>query len=374
MQTSVTRKNKIVLSDYNYQLDIENRLLMANLTLFEVEVLQEIINHSLKISIKGLADEMDVSVDALKAVLPKLCKTKLFKYDAQTIEVDKEVRKYYEFQMEKFDEDFKPNLDFLQNILNKVPMPVLLDWYAIPRGSDNIFASIVEKNLLTPKIYRAYLDEIEFENPILKKMIKDLYESPDLKIYTSVFIEKYGLSREQCEEYLLLLEYHLVCCLNYEKVENEWTEVVAPFFEWNEYLQFEKASAPPSITDEKEITIVPFEAIKLSAELTDSSLYTPRNLHEIEKVLTTIRYSGWVLIDDFIKSFTAPIGDNDPVTLKNRGKRWNYIIPHYTASEKKFVKHAILQYFAQQKLISTGLYKGKDCFCLTPLGKMTIHE
>ncbi len=70
-----------------------------------------------------------------------------------TLFVDKDVRKYFEAKVEKFDEDFQPNLDFLQSILNKVSIHTLPLWYPIPRSTDNIFASIIETYFSTPKIY-----------------------------------------------------------------------------------------------------------------------------------------------------------------------------------------------------------------------------
>ena len=72
MLAAPTRKNKITLSDYNYRRDIDNRLLMAQLSTFEVEVLQEILDGSLTLTIKKIADALSVKEDAILPVLNHL--------------------------------------------------------------------------------------------------------------------------------------------------------------------------------------------------------------------------------------------------------------------------------------------------------------
>lgn len=233
------RKAKISLADYSFRRDIEVRLLMAQLSVIEVDVLREIIHHSLKISIEQLAEDLEIEVKTLLPVLDKLSVTKLFKRQNMHLLVDKEMRKYYEVKIERFDDDFRPDLEYLQSVLNKVPIHVLPIWYAIPRSSDNIFDSIVEKYFLTPKIYRQYLSELQFDTPILEAIIHETCQPPDFKVTTAELIAKFNLTQECLEEYLLLLEYHFACCLSYEKVKDRWQEVVTPFAEWREYLQFE---------------------------------------------------------------------------------------------------------------------------------------
>jgi predicted transcriptional regulator len=246
-------KTQISLSDYSYRRDIEHRSLIAHLTVFEVEILKEILHDSLVISIESLSENLDVDPKTLIPILDSLSRTKLFKRENQKLIVDKEIRKYYESQMEKFEEDFEPNLEFLQSLLSKVPLHVLLLWYTIPRTADNIFAAIIEQSLLTPKIYRLYLQELQFANPIIHLIIEDLYKAPDFKLNSEQIINKYQLTREQFEEYLLLLEYHLVCCLSYNKIDDEWQEVVTPFSEWLNYLQFEKNARPKPLTNHPSI-------------------------------------------------------------------------------------------------------------------------
>lgn len=252
VQSSVF-KTQVVLSDYPYRKDIEHRVLISNLSVFEVEVLQEILHNTLIIPIEKLAENLDVKAEGLIPVLDGLSKTKLFKREERKIVVDKELRKYYESQMEKFDEDFEPNFEFLQSLLSKVPLPVLLGWYTLPRTSTNIFSSIIEQVFQTPAVYRQYLSELKFSNPVLKEIIKDLNKSPDHEICAKEIIKKYELTREAFEEYLLLLEFHFVCCLRYIKKGDKWEEVVTFFSEWREFLEFEKRASPPVIKNQKEV-------------------------------------------------------------------------------------------------------------------------
>jgi predicted transcriptional regulator len=250
----IFRKNKINLADYAYKRDIENRLFLAQLTVFETQVLEEILHHSLKISIQELAEDLECKAADLTPALKKLSSSKLFKIDHGTLIVDRERRKYYSSQIEKFDEGFEPDMEFIQGLLNKVPIHVLPVWYAIPRSTDNIIASIIERYLLTPEIYRQYLAEVQFDDPIIIDIIKDLNLAPGFRIASSELIAKYNLTREQFEEYILLLEYHFICCIHYEKLNDEWQEIVTPFQEWLDYLRFETRTIPRPIQDIEQIT------------------------------------------------------------------------------------------------------------------------
>lgn len=452
MLPAQARKNKVVLSDYNYRRDIVNRLFMAELTVFEVNVIQEILHSSLKFTIKHLAEAIDASEKEVLAAIDKLSKIKLVQRQGDVVHVDKELRKYYESQIIKFDDDFEPGMEFLQGLLSKVPIHVLPTWYSIPRSSDNIFASILEKNLLTPKVYERYLQEINFDIPMLNSISEDVLRAPDFKIRSKSLIEKYSLSREQFEEYMLLLEYNLVCCLSYNRVNDLWEEVVTPFHEWREYLRVLRDSTPAPIKDvvniqrnhphdfgfahdlskilqtiQKEplaitkllkkqllpnapteeeyldnlinkmtaLSLAEMRANKLSPlpgaatwlkknlqeqasflyrqPLTDIS-YADRDVREIEKGLKKVIHSGWIYLDDFINSLTAPLGNAEPVTLINKGKRWKYTIPSYSDETKNLVTRTICERLFEAGLIAIGSHKKKICFCVTPFGRMTFGE
>ncbi len=241
---TLTRKNKITLSDYNYRRDIENRLLMAQLSPLDLSLLEEILFSSIQIPIKKLAKTLEITEETLLGSIQKFVQAGLIKVDKDNLLVDKEMRKYFEAQFQKFDEDFRPDMEFLQSLLKKVPIHVLPVWYAISRTSNNIFESIVEKYLLTPQIFQRYLMELHFTDPTWNAIVQDVFRSPTLKVYSKDLMDKYALSKEQFEEILLQLEFHFLCCVGYERNEEELREIVTPFQEWKDYLLFLKNTVP----------------------------------------------------------------------------------------------------------------------------------
>lgn len=450
MLVFTNRKNKILLSDYNYKRDIENRLLMANLPHFEVEVLREIINGSLKTSVSHLAQTFEVTENAVIAALDKLATSKLFKRQGDVILVDKEIRKYYESQIIKFDNDFEPDMEFLQGLLSKVPIHALPQWYVLPRTADNIFSSIIEKFLATPKIYKRYLNELQFDSPVLNKMMDEVMSAPDFKVCAKKLIKDHKLTREQFEECMLHLEYNFVCCLGYYNNGQQWEEIIQPYAEWAEYLRFMRDTQAKSIDESKikknqksefeflknlntfltsvqkkpvtlplsskliienevysnqiieklehlhliqrkEQLLYPTSNVKqwLESSLQDQAItlyrlprndekfmkkhsYTEKDVQEAEKCLRRTITSGWVLFHDFIKGLTRPIGKSGTLELKNRGKRYRYMIPTYTESDFQLVERIIFEQLSQTGMVQTGTFEGKPCFCLTPLGKLIL--
>lgn len=247
LELSPARKNKVNLSDYNCQQDIENRMLMSDFSAQDIEILEEILFSPLKISFKKLARTVGCEEKALASVLKRLSSTGLLSIQDDAIFVDKEKRKYFEFHIGRFDPSFKPDMEFLQGLLRKVPIHLLPTWYAIPRTSNNIFESIVEKYLLTPHIFQRYLHDLNLGDPILNAISNDVFAAPDFKVASSDLIAKYNLKRRDFEEMLLILEFNFVCCLCYERQDDHWLEFITPFHEWREYLHFVQATETPCI-------------------------------------------------------------------------------------------------------------------------------
>ncbi len=206
LELSPARKNKINLADYNSQQDIENRILMSDFSTLDIEALEEILYSPLKISFKKLVRTVGCSEQDLHNTIKKLSSTGLVTIQDDAILVDKEKRKYFEFQIHRFDPQFKPDMEFLQGILRKVPIHLLPSWYSIPRTSNNIFESIVEKYLLTPHIFQRYLMELNFGDQTLNAIMNDVFTAPDFKVSSSDLISKYNLKRADFEEMLLILE------------------------------------------------------------------------------------------------------------------------------------------------------------------------
>lgn len=253
IETNVFRKNKINLEDYDYRQDIQNRVLLSQFSSEDLEVLEEIVYGSQKIPISHLIDQLDKNLDHLSQILDKLSQTQLFKIEEDTVVVDKEMRKYFETQIQKFEEDFTPGMEFLQALLKKVPIHVLPNWYPIPRTSNNIFNSLIEKYLQTPQTFQRYLQELNLGDPVLNGIVSDLFKAPKHKMYSAEIRKKYSISEEAFEEHLLYLEFNLVCCLVYEKKDGEWVETVTLFKEWKDYLHFLKESQPKEIANHESV-------------------------------------------------------------------------------------------------------------------------
>jgi hypothetical protein len=253
LELSTAKKNKVSLSDYNYQHDIENRMLMSEFSPIDIAVLEDILFSPIKVQIQKIAKNINSTEKEILPSLEKFAKTGLLQIEGDSIIVDKEMRKYYEHEALKFDLDFKPDMEFLQGHLRKVPIHVLPIWYAIPRTSNNIFDSLVEKYLHTPQIFQRYLLELNLGDPVISSIAQDVYKSENFSLTSKEIIKKYGLTRRQFEEYILLLEFNFVCCLGFQKVGQEWKEVVTPFHEWREYLDFMRKTAPKPIPDTSQI-------------------------------------------------------------------------------------------------------------------------
>ncbi len=476
VETNIFRKNKINLEDYDYQKDIQNRVLMSHFSTEDLEVLEEIIYSSQTIPISRLVDQLDKNLDKVQSILEKLSKTDLFKIEDNTVVVDKEMRKYFETQIQKFDENFTPGLEFLQALLKKVPIHILPNWYPIPRASNNIFNSLIEKYLETPQIFQRYLQELNLGNPILNGIVTDLFEVPEHKIYSDELRTKYKLSEESFEEHLLYLEFNLVCCLVYEKKDGEWIEVVTLFKEWKDYLSFLKESKPKEISkngnvkrerphdfsfaedmstilalsmtkplyvrlshdeervfekvsanhvakqckgfdlkteegqahfhsymtkiiqkllflklarietnqllsfgDAEEWLALPIEKRGLNTYKVTMTNYpfsefppeicTERNIHEIEKSISRIIDSGWVLFDEFLNGVIAPISENSKMSLKKTGRYWKYSLPDYSEGEFALIRLVIYNWLFEGGIIATGSFQGKECLRITALGQ-----
>ena len=210
IELSTAKKNKVSFSDYNYRKDIENRMLLASFTTLDLAVLEELLFSPLKASLRKLSKNIDHSETDVHASLSKIATTGLIKIEGDTISIDKEVRKYFETEIGKFDPDFKPDMEFLQALLKKMPIQVLPLWYAIPRTSNNIFDSLIEKYLATPQVFQRYLLEIQFPDPVIAAMAQDVFRAPDFKLPAKSLMAKYNLSHELFEEYLLPRN-HPVC-------------------------------------------------------------------------------------------------------------------------------------------------------------------
>lgn len=438
LELSPARKNKVNLADYNCQQDIENRMLMSDFTALDIEVLEEILYSPLKISFKKLVRSIGCDEGELSASLKKLSTTGLVSVHEDSICVDKEKRKYFEFEINRFDPQFKPDMEFLQGLLRKVPIHVLPTWYSIPRTSNNIFESIVEKYLLTPHIFQRYLMELNLGDPILNSIILDVFSAPDFKVSSSDLISKYNLKRRDFEEMILILEFNFACCLSYEREEDHWLEYVSPFHEWHEYLRFFRATEPPIISPKEPIqrledsdfaflekmsellikakktwlavdksVVVEKLCLTKLAEYEDGKIRTletgdawldlslenralhlyrhPHNrilslqvgeryVREAEKSIKRALHGSWTYFDDFLKSVLVPLNEHSVVMLKRFGKHWKYTLPVYGDEEKAILKATIFEWLYELGMVAIGTCHGQDCFAVTHFGRFFFDD
>ena len=253
MELTHTRRNKISLSDYDYETDIKNRILMSSFSKSDLLVLEEILYSPLTFPLQRLEKNTNLTQKILTPILDKLSEAGLLTIKGKEIVVDKEMRKYFEFQIMKFEDDFIPDLEFLQGMLKKVPIHVLPTWYSIPRTSDNIFQSLIDKYFLIPQFFQRYLLELNLGDPVLTNIVQDVFNTPNLKIPSSQIIKKYDLSKEKFEELMLFLEFNLLCCLAYDSRGDVFEEVVTPFREWREYLLFIKSTNATPLKGSKKL-------------------------------------------------------------------------------------------------------------------------
>ncbi len=289
MVISPFRKNKIILSDYQYEDDIKYRLILSHIDNFEIEVVREILHGSLKTRISTLAEYLAVDEKLFLETLEKLLILNLFTIENGHIIVAKEKRKYYESEIERFDERFRPDLEFFRSLLNKVSIHFLPIWYSIPRTSDDIFSSIIEKYLQTPRIYQRYMDDLSFEDPNLNQIMQDLFSAKDYTLKTCDLQKKYSLSEEKLEEYLLLLEFNLVCLVGYKKSKSGLERIITPFHEWHTLLKFVLENAPKPISEPlkvKRIHKSDFGFIQDLTKILEEALKKPLKLQKVDDKYT----------------------------------------------------------------------------------------
>lgn len=238
------RKNKINLTDYDYEKDIDNRMILSKLTAHDFIVLEELLFSPSHRPLEDFFDGLDLSKKEVIRTLDLLKNSGLFTIENSELIIHKEMRKYFEAAIMKFEIGFVPGVEFLQTLLKKVPIHILPHWYPIPRSTDNIFDAIIEKYLKTPQIYQRYLIELNFGDNILDGIMQDLMEAPEFTLPAVSIKQKYGIADRDFEEIMLLLEFNFVACLVYTKEGTQWIPHVTLFYEWREYLRFVNTRVP----------------------------------------------------------------------------------------------------------------------------------
>lgn len=249
LEVTSVRKNKISLFDYDYKRNMENRALIRSFSQTQLSVLEELLFSPIKTSVSKLSKDLKISEKQILPALEKLQQASLIKIDGAIVIIEKKTRKSFEFEFSRFDENFKPDLLFINNLLSKIPIHILPVWYCLSKTSNNIFQSIIDKYFLTPQIFQRHLEDLENENPIFSDIIKKLYNSPDFTLSSKEIRKKHDLDDERYLECLLLLEFNFICFQAFKKNQNGYEEVLIPFYEYTEYHHRFNATRTPSIAD-----------------------------------------------------------------------------------------------------------------------------
>ncbi len=431
MSNNIIRKHKVELSDYDYERDIALRILLADLSEFERSLIEEVVNSSVKTSIKQLASDLGSDVETISPFLRKLERLDLFKINGDVLIANKEMRKYFADEIEKFSDSYEPDVHYLQALLGKVPIHTLPQWYTIPRATDHIFHSILERYFQTPKAYLKHLEEMALEVPHLFAIYQDIYSSDGLLLSADVIMAKYKLSQQQFEKLMLEFEYNLLGCLCYRKSGKRWKEHVTLFHEWKLYCLYKKEQIPPSLpveavakkhsgdfffvnelakiahcmidqvpikkssaiqkeiaslSEELGITANPKAWIRKSKQEQAASVYkllleqvregltpfTERDLREVEKHLKTLAPQGWMHLELVAKGVSGMIHHLHPIELERRGKKWRYHLPDYSEEGKNLAIRIIVDFLWKTGVIDQGTYEGMECICVTPYGRMSL--
>src|SRR3989344_1230011 len=318
LELSPPRKQKINLSDYDSEHDIQNRIILSDFTPFDLNPIEEIFYSPLKISLKKLARSLQTEEEAILPILSKLEKTGLLSRQGDAILVDKEMRKYFEFQMQRFDPEFKPDLEFFQGLLRKVPIHVLPAWYSVPRSSNNIFESIIEKHFLTPQMFHRYLMDLSGGDARVQGILNDVLAAEHFRVSSSDLIARYNLSRRDFEEIMIRLEFHFACCVSYVKEDDHWHEIVTPFREWKQYLTFLKETESPPI---QAVHAIVRKDTRDFAFVEDLSLLLQKKTFPAEKADPLIEKLCLVKLAEKIKGRLSPLPAAEEwldMTLENR--------------------------------------------------------
>lgn len=269
MATNSIKKLTTNLTGHQFHRDIEVLSFLSSLNEYEVSLMHEVLSNSLKFDLADLIETMESPLHQLIPALEKFTKTGLLRFEGSKITVDKEMRKQYEFHIERLESNFKPDLEFIQTMLSKMPAHVLPIWYDLPRASDHFFSSIIEKFLHTPKIYERYLEELIKTYPLLKEIAQEILKGNSISV--EAFQEKHQLTKAKLTEFLLALECYFVGYLGYRREDGAWKEVIFPFQEWKEFRLFCTKNQVTPIENVKIKGTKSFQFIEEMAQLLESS-------------------------------------------------------------------------------------------------------
>jgi hypothetical protein len=250
-------KNKVDLKDYPFKMDVHRRRCVSRFSPFERDLFYEMCLGSLETTVEELSEDLDVMPEIILSVLKKNGTIGLYSLSGTDVHINKEERKFYEAELEKFNDAFFPNLNHIKLLFNKVPIDVIPQWFSLPKSCTAIFNTLIEKHFLSPKLFERYIQELEFDDPVMKKIVKELYSSPYYSLNLQEMKETYFLSDEVLYQIISILEYNLIAVHSYQKIGDAYHEVITPPHEYRTLL-IDKLEKRPKFIDEEEKVIATY--------------------------------------------------------------------------------------------------------------------
>src|SRR3990167_3072103 len=425
MQHSQIKKvKKVELDDYDVAGDIRSRLVLSDLTKDEVTFIEELLYLPLKVSFDTLrslchAPCFDETMKKLQA------EWLLYLHDG-VVYIDKERRKYFEIQIERFVEDFTPSLSYLQDLLRLQELDTLLSWHHIPRTASNIFEALLAKHFSTPTHYERHLKEYFYQEGM--GSLYELLEDGGWDLPARNIAEMMGLGEVDLQKLLIQLEWNLIG-ISYFALEEDRYEQRFSFFE--EYKKFtstfqrhecrpkkeameedyayvhELTKALESLSTENigqehldrlalfgfikeapggyRCTTIGKEWLGLDIEQRSHILFKhPKstahleskwpdysketNLIAIQKCLAMLSNTSWYDLSSFMNASYIPLLDENAVTLKKVRGEYTYPIANYDDREKVFVREVVCEWLYQSGITDVQLSDSEHYIRLTKLG------
>lgn len=232
--------------DYDYLRDVKNHIFLSSVSTFDVFVLDMLLYSPLHLPLDDFKKNLyeqgnfleEQTSDSLIRSLHKLNKIQLLNITPDnTIQVNKEQRKYFEINIQRFNEKNVPGISLFKELLRLIPTHLLMQWYDISNFSDNMFSSIVDRYLSQTHLYTTYLERVKNEEVLYRKILDQVFAPPDFCVTLPALQEMFQISEESLHTALLHLEYNFACVLSYRPSSHDkYVAVVTPFAEWQQYL------------------------------------------------------------------------------------------------------------------------------------------
>ncbi|MBS0655731.1 MAG: hypothetical protein JSR46_08135, partial [Verrucomicrobia bacterium] len=265
----------------------------------------------------------------------------------------------------------------------------------------------------------------------MNAILQDVFHSPDLQLPAAELRERYSLTKEKFQEYILLFEFNLALISSYELVGSDWIEILTPIHEWRDFLQQQRKVKPCPIVNGPDVAplyqhefgfLLEMQALQTGSlpqvfekaellglieqqqitqeadefrklpfqeqifllyrrsveELQDrwNKTFGPieRTIREIQKRLCKLPVNEWFFVDEFTKGLLMPIGNQEPIRLKHVGKKWRYVLPIYSEDTLRFVTSVIFELLFPAGIVSCGHLDNRLCFKITSFGQVTLSE